>query len=194
MTSHADIDAELGVEALRSGFLKYTREAYALLPALDQPRILDVGCGSGSATLELARLSGSKVVAIDTDASALAQMQRCIAEAGLGRRVEAINASLYDAAFADESFDLLWEEGVLHLLDSARSLPACRRLLKPGGYLVMHETVAWFEATKEQLRASGFSIASQLLLPKRCWWTDYYALLESRVHALREEHGAGFAS
>ena len=180
------IERVLKAGELRAWFLKYTREAYALLPRLDRPRILDIGCGSGSVTIELARLSGSEVVGIDTDDSALTELRRSVEGAGLGHRVKPINASLFDAGLASESFDVLWEEGVLHLFDPARSLPVCHRLLKAEGFLVVHETVAWFSGIRDQIPTFGFGVAGQLRLPQRCWWTDYYAPLEARIRLLRE--------
>ncbi len=32
---------------------RYTRQAYRMLPRLDKPRILDIGCGSGAPTLSI---------------------------------------------------------------------------------------------------------------------------------------------
>lgn len=194
MNSPDSIDAVLGVEDLRAAFLSYTRHVYALLPAMGQPRVLEIGCGSGQTTIELARLSGSSVVGIDTDPTALSVLRRRVEVDRLGHRIEIVNVSLFDVSFAAESFDLLWEEGVLHLLDSTRSLPVCRRLLKPGGFLVMHETVVWFESIRANLSADGFGIVNEYLLPKRCWWTDYYAPLEDRIRLLREERGREIAS
>jgi SAM-dependent methyltransferase len=194
MSAPDSIDAELGVEDLRAALLRYTRQAYALLPAMVQPRFLDIGCGSGRATIELARLSGSSVVGIDTDATALAELRRRIEGDRLGHRVEIVNVSLFDVSFADEIFDVLWAEGVLHLLGRTRSLPVCRRLLKPGGFLVMHETVVWFEGIRAHLSADGFGIVNEHLLPKRCWWTDYYAPLEDRIRLLWEVRGREIAS
>jgi len=191
MKSQDSIEAALGAAELRAGFLRYTREAHALLPAMDHPRILDIGCGSGSATMELVRLSDGSVVGIDTDATALAELRRQLEADGMSHRVEAVTMSLFDVDFPDESFDVLWEEGVLHLLDRVRSLPVCHRLLKPGGFLVMHETVAWFEEARDSLRTVGFRMFNQVLLPMRAWWTDYYEPLEARIRALREARGEG---
>jgi SAM-dependent methyltransferase len=189
MTDRSDSDDALGAEELRAGFLRYTRQAYTLLPDLVRPRILDIGCGSGLSTIALARLSGGEVVGIDTDEPSLRRLRQRTEEAGVGGRVVAVHASLYDADFGGEEFDVLWEEGVLHLLDPASSVPACYRLLEAGGSLVMHETVAWFEGIRERLPAFGFGVTGQLLLPGRCWWTDYYAPLESRIRTLREGRG-----
>ena len=44
-------------DKIRKRLLKYTRKAFHILPQMNKPRILDVGCGSGIPTLELARLS-----------------------------------------------------------------------------------------------------------------------------------------
>ena len=186
MESTDEIDRALGIDELRAGFLQYTREAYALLPALGQPRVLDIGCGSGLPTIELARLSGGDVVGIDTDAAALTRMRQRVEEAGLSHRVKAVNASLYESGLPGGSFDLLWEEGLLHQLDLSKSLAACHRLLRPSGFLVMHETISWFEGVEPRLGGFGFRLVKARLLPSHCWWTDYYAPLEARVRKLRE--------
>jgi ubiquinone/menaquinone biosynthesis C-methylase UbiE len=49
----------------RANLLSYTRKAFHMLPPLVEPRILDIGCGTGVATIELARLSGGIIVGVD---------------------------------------------------------------------------------------------------------------------------------
>ena len=41
-------------DAVRERLSKFTAKAFQMLPKLDRPRILDVGCGSGVPTLKLA--------------------------------------------------------------------------------------------------------------------------------------------
>jgi len=184
-----DIDKALNVEELRGRCLKHTRCAYRLLPSLEQPRILDIGCGQGQQTMELARLSGGEVVGIDIDHSALSRLRQLIDQTSVGDRIKVIQVSLFNNKFDDNSFDVLWEEGVLHLLDASNSLAECRRLLKPDGYLVMHETILWFESTRKKLPKFGFKLMDQHMLPKHFWWTRYGAPLEERIRAYREIHG-----
>lgn len=184
-----DVDEALGVEELRGRCLVHSRRAYGLLPSLEQPRILDIGCGLGQQTVELARLSRGEVVGIDIDEAALLALRRRVEQAGLNDRVTALHVSLLDSGFDDSSFDLLWEEGVLHLLDASRSLPECRRLLRPDGYLVMHETIVWFESVGEELAQAGFELVDQHMLPKHFWWTDYGSPLEERISAYRQAQG-----
>jgi len=65
-------------DSLRKNFLKYTRKAFRMLPQLDKPRILDMGCGSRVTTLELARLSKGEITGIDIDQCSLYRLTRRI--------------------------------------------------------------------------------------------------------------------
>jgi ubiquinone/menaquinone biosynthesis C-methylase UbiE len=149
MESPADIEQALGIEDLRARFLPHTRRAYSMLPRLERPNILDIGCGTGLPTLVLAGLCPGEIVGIDTDNAALSRFRQRIKQASLSHRVLAVCASLYETGFPDQSFDILWAEGVLHSLDPSRSFPECHRLLKAKGFLMIHETIAWLEAHEE---------------------------------------------
>jgi SAM-dependent methyltransferase len=185
-----DIDQVLKIEELRGRGLEHTRQAYRLLPRFERPRILDIGCGRGQQTIELALMAESEVIGIDTDQAALSKLRQKINKACLGDRVKAIHVSLLENQFEDNSFHILWEEGVFHLLDATKSLPECRRLLKPDGYLVMHETIIWFEGIRKELSEFGFQPVGQYMLPKHFWWTDYGAPLEERILAYGKTQGS----
>jgi SAM-dependent methyltransferase len=185
VSAPSDLEDLLRARELRAHFLDHTRAANARLPAMDRPRILDIGCGSAGATIELARLSGGVVVGVDTDAAALVELRRRAGAAGLGSHVELVRASLGELGFADQSFELLWAEGVLHLFDAAQGARDCHRVLRRRGHLVLHETVAWFAGAEAALVAGGLRVAGEHLLPRRCWWTDYYAPLAERIRRLR---------
>lgn len=168
--------------------LEHTRKAFALLPAIDRPRILDIGCGQGLQTMDLARLGGGEVVGIDIDQTALTRFRQRLEQSEVTSRVTVRMGSLFDSGLAAEGFDILWEEGVLHLLEPARSFAACHRLLRPGGFLVMHETLDWFEAARQRLSEWGLMFVDRHLLPRHFWWTEYGAPLERRVREFRESH------
>jgi ubiquinone/menaquinone biosynthesis C-methylase UbiE len=190
VTISYELDRKLGVFELRASFLEHTRRAYAMLPPpTSRPRrILDIGCGTGAPSIELARLSGGTVVGIDVDERALEVMREHVTGAGLAGRVTARCASIDDLIFPDASFDLVWEEGVLHLLDADRSLTQCRRLLEPGGYLVMHETKRWFEDVRERLPELGFALRNTHPLPEHSWLTAYAEPLDAKLRAYLESH------
>ena len=66
-----DILKELNAEKMREVFLKYTRKAFEMLPKMENPCILDIGCGSGTPSIELAKLSDGEITGIDIDQAAL---------------------------------------------------------------------------------------------------------------------------
>jgi ubiquinone/menaquinone biosynthesis C-methylase UbiE len=68
-------------EVLRANLCKYTRQAFHLLPELNKPRILDIGCGAGVPTMELAGLSSGQITGVDINQSLLDRLERKIKEA-----------------------------------------------------------------------------------------------------------------
>lgn len=95
-------------------------------------RLLDVGCGPGSISLDLAGLV-SHVVGID---GADAAIERARAEAARRRvgNVEFRIADAYELPFEDDSFDVVHAHQVLqHLADPVQALSEARRVVKSGG-------------------------------------------------------------
>jgi ubiquinone/menaquinone biosynthesis C-methylase UbiE len=95
-------------------------------------RALDVGCGDGRFTAELAA-AGASVVGVDVAEAALERART--AHPGLEFQLVGIDA---DLPFADNSFDLVWASEVIeHIGDTARFLSELRRVLLPGGRLLI---------------------------------------------------------
>jgi ubiquinone/menaquinone biosynthesis C-methylase UbiE len=178
---------ELNIPELRSAFLRYTTKAFGKLPPIAHASILDIGCGTGSSMLALAALCNADIFGIDIDEAALSELRRKIDDHGLSNRLHVINRSLLEVDFPDETFDLLWEEGALHLVDTRKALRQCRRLLKPKGFLVLGETLEWFESTKSIFAEYGFALVERVLWSKGCWWTEYYAPLQERLQNVRKK-------
>ena len=178
------------VEQVRAGFLKYTREAFLKLPRLENPRILDVGCGSGVPTVELAKLSGGEVTGIDIDQSCIDDFNRKIREEHLSDRVEAFNISLAEMKFPDETFDIVWSEGVVGNIGFETSLKEWRRLLKRDGYLVIHYQVSRVADVLPRIAQLGYSLADTVQLPEDAWWTEFYKPIEEKMDMLLHKYRA----
>jgi ubiquinone/menaquinone biosynthesis C-methylase UbiE len=184
-----DLHSDLGLDSIRERLLKYTREAFQLLPKSDRPRILDVGCGSGVPTLELARLSGGEVVGLDVDQSLLDELKVKIDERGLSSRVTIRKCSMFEMDFPDESFDIIWAEGSISVIGFERGLKEWRRLLKPGGFLVVHAETRQISDKLAKIPGHGYRLVNQLSLPEDAHWTEYYKPLETRMGELRAKYG-----
>lgn len=100
--------------------------------------VLDVACGTGVGARIAAHTVGQagKVVGLDVDAGMLAIAQERLR--ALAVPTEWHCGSALEMPFADESFDLcLCLQGLQFFPDRARGLSEMRRVLKPGGRLVV---------------------------------------------------------
>jgi len=179
----------LDVDGIRRNFLKYTREAYSLLPKYNTPKILDIGCGSGIPTIELAKLSGGDIVAIDIDQDALDILSKHVASLGLTDRIKVLNRSLLDLGFSHERFDIIWAEGVIQFIGFEKALLNWSELLKTNGNLVLHDELSGMENKLKIIPKCGYELIKYIKLPDNAWGVDYFEPLEKRINELSIKYG-----
>lgn len=125
--------------ALRSAASDYDAFETIGLDALENGRVLDVGCFDGYNTVLKFKPYGNldAIVGIDPDQEALEQAR---AQTDDPRFTWAhANAEDYDAA--DESFDLVYlSHSFQHVRDKEKTVRNAFRLLKPGGSIVIKAT------------------------------------------------------
>ena len=183
-----DILIELDLDHFREVFNKYTIKAFQKLPKLEKPRILDIGCGSGVPTMELAKLSDGEVIGIDIDQELLDILSKKIEQEGLTNRVKAIKCSLLNIKFPDNSFDIIWAEGSITTLGVERSLKGWNRLIKPKGFLVIHDEIKHFFEKRYKVASCGYKFIEHFSLPEKAWWEEYYSPLEVRIKELYKKY------
>lgn len=170
---------------LREGLVKYTRKAFKMLPKRPFLRILDIGCGSGVPTMELAKLSDGEIIAIDTSQAALDRLASKIKKAGLSNRVKTEKCSMLNMDFPDESFDIIWAEGSIAVIGFERGLREWRRFLKAGGFLVVHDDTENLKEKQAQISKCGYELTDHFILSEDIWWNEYYAPLEEKLNEVR---------
>lgn len=172
-------------DMVRERLNKYTRKAFKMLPKLNKPSILDIGCGSGVPTMELARLSNGEILGIDIDQSALDKFIRKIKDAGLTDRVQAVNCSIFDMEFPENSFDIIWAEGSISIIGFKKGLQEWERFLKPNGFLVVHDEKGDINEKMEEISNCGYELLDYFELDEDMWWVEYFAPLEELIFETR---------
>jgi SAM-dependent methyltransferase len=114
----------------------WVRPAFERLGVMSGKRVLDYGCGHGMAAVTLAR-AGAVVTAFDLSPGYVNESRE---RARANRvKVECLVADGEELPFADESFDAVWGNAILHHLDLEKAGRELLRVMKPGGVAVFCE-------------------------------------------------------
>jgi ubiquinone/menaquinone biosynthesis C-methylase UbiE len=101
--------------------------------------VLDVGCGPGTITVDIAqRVAPGRVIGIDAAADVI---EAARADAGDVENVEFRTGDVYALEFDDDTFDLVHAHQVLqHLPDPVGALREMARVCKPGGVVAARDS------------------------------------------------------
>lgn len=126
-----------------------------LLPHLTAGlNVLDVGCGPGTITADLAALvAPGRVTAVEIAADALEKARAEAAARGL-RNIDFAVADVHALDFPDNAFDVVHAHQVLqHLGDPVQALREMRRVCRPGGVVAVRDgdyaAFAWYPEPPE---------------------------------------------
>ena len=186
-----------------------TVRALALCTALpSSPAVLDLGCGAGAQTLDLAELTTGSIVAVDIHPPNIERLRAALVERGLDERVRPLVGDIGRPQYAPESFDLIWSEGALYNIGIEQALRLYYRVLRPGGYFAFTEAVwrkrdpppevkeiftqyaamGWARDVLSKIEGSELCLVNHFALPDKDWWDDFYAPMESRIEELRDAY------
>jgi SAM-dependent methyltransferase len=126
-----------------------------LLPRLNSgDSVLDVGCGPGTITADLASLvTPGRVTALEVTEAALDLARTEIVRRGL-TNVDFAAGDVHALDFPDDTFDVVHAHQVLqHVADPVAALREMRRVTKPGGVVAVRDgdyaAFTWFPAVPE---------------------------------------------
>ncbi|MFS4104692.1 class I SAM-dependent methyltransferase [Streptomyces sp. PD-S100-1] len=114
--------------------------AYLLGSLKPHMKVLDIGCGPGTITADLAELvPDGHVTGVDRAPGVLEQARATAAERGL-ENVEFAVADVHALDWPDDTFCVVHAHQVLqHVGDPVQALREMRRVTKPGGYVAVRD-------------------------------------------------------
>lgn len=171
--------------------------------------IADIGCGTGAATLVLARELDAHITAVDFLPEFLTRLEDAAARTGLGERITTLSASMEELPFGEASCDAIWAEGAIYNMGFEAGVEAWRKFLKPNGVLAVSE-LTWLtdrrpaklqahwdseypevdtaSAKMAVLERHGFSPIGYFPLPVHCWLDNYYWPMRQRFSDFLDRH------
>lgn len=172
-------------------------------------RILDLGCGNGAPTIQLAKHLAGTIVAVDNHEPFLIELRRRAVAEGVSDRIRTCLADMREFTMREGTFDLIWSEGALFAMGFREALAACRKLLVPGGLMAASE-LTWFRpdppaecreffaaayppmvdnaANLATIEACGYEVLEHFALPESTWLESFYHHIEKRLRTLQDKY------
>jgi SAM-dependent methyltransferase len=189
---------------------KSTRRAFNTIPKrLLQPIILDIGCGHGVQTIELAKISKGTIIALDNHQAFLNILMKKAKDEKVLDHIVPKNKSMLDMDFEENTFDIIWSEGALYFMGFQDGLRRCHQLLKNDGFLAVTEIVylvnnppapliEYFKKEYPDIKTvkdridliqnERFHLISNFTLPESSWLDNFYLPMEEELTRLNEKH------
>jgi ubiquinone/menaquinone biosynthesis C-methylase UbiE len=127
------------------GGSRATRELIELCHVDEGKHVLDVGCGVGITTCNLARQHGCTVVGVDIREAMINRARERAGRLGVAHLIEFWVADVQDLPFEEALFDAVLSESVASMLENKqRGICEYARVTKPGGYVGLNE-MTWLK-------------------------------------------------
>jgi len=186
-----------------------TMQAFSKVSLPDRPLILDVGCGKGRHTLEIAKHINGKIIASDIHQPFLDILRQNAESMQLADRIECLQCDMGKLSFPGNYFDLIWSEGAIYNIGFKTGLKKFRNFLKQSAFMVITELL-WMKSNPPEaltefwqqeypvmltlneaadiIQGSGFHLVDHFTLSESAWEENYYTPLEQRLAAFRVKY------
>lgn len=192
------------------GSVEMTLKALEFLDGLpNNPKVADLGCGTGGQTMVLAKNLGGSITGVDFFPEFIGVFNTNMKTASLDGSVKGIVGDALALPFDKENFDLIWSEGMIDSIGFEKALTYWNAFLKKDGYVAVtspswltNERPAemekfWTDAGSalysvenniEAMQKSGYRFVTSFVLPDSCWTDNYFIPREAAGKVLLEKY------
>ena len=142
--------------------ISWRKKVVQIVSKNNPQQILDIATGTGDLALMMSTLAPEKIIGLDISEGMLAVGKEKISKAQLNDKIEMVVGDSEDIRYADNTFDAITVSfGVRNFANLDKGLGEIRRVLKPGGILVILETS---NPTKFPFK-QGYKFYTSFILP-----------------------------
>jgi len=142
--------------------ISWRKKVVQIVSKNNPQQILDIATGTGDLALMMSTLAPEKIIGLDISEGMLAVGKEKISKAQLNDKIEMVVGDSEDIPYADNTFDAITVSfGVRNFANLDKGLGEIRRVLKPGGILVILETS---NPTKFPFK-QGYKFYTSFILP-----------------------------
>jgi len=165
----------------RKNLLKYTIKAFSLIPPIDEPLILDMGCGTGEPALALIEICNGKIDAVDSDKACVTLFKEKVDSLNYSDRIKVISGYVFDQNLFQDKYDIVLAEGLLNIIGFDKGLPLLIKYLKKSGYLIIHDELKNDTEKKSLFGKYGLELMNSFELDESIWGNEYYRCMERSI-------------
>ena len=142
--------------------ISWRKKVVQIVSKNNPQQILDIATGTGDLALMMSTLAPEKIIGLDISEGMLSVGKEKISKAQLNDKIEMVVGDSEDIPYADNTFDAITVSfGVRNFANLDKGLGEIRRVLKPGGILVILETS---NPTKFPFK-QGYKFYTSFILP-----------------------------
>lgn len=204
------IESHIDLERQGPGSSEITLKALSFIENIGKhSRVADLGCGTGGQTMTLAQNMLGNITGVDQFSQFINVLKDKAKKLNLNERVNGITASIENLPFEEETFDLIWAEGVIDAIGFENGLHHWNNFLKKGGYIAVtnpswvsglhpQEVEAFWGAAGSELHSVernigimqkyGYRFVASFVLPEICWTENYFIPREKKEKELLKKY------